>query len=320
MKCGCEALLKAINAYIEKVDDNLVEALKEAGFIDTDATVEEISRLEESVAQALKNQTGYFTDATGDAVDLKTFADEIWPGIKLNDDLNEKLRLIFQEEFTTYMPELASHYTTQIDPELVANNISKRTTSWILQWSEELGEKMKLTSHTEIETILSTGLKEGKSVAEFTQSILDSGIRDEYYKARRVSVTETLRAHSYAQEEAIIQSPAVEGKEWVHTGSYRNEPRQNHVDISGTIVPKGDPFTLEGADGTTYYPMFPRDSILPPGESVNCHCIHRGIVSEDILGLPIEERRRLQAEAIAEDDGKWELELDAKNKAKAGIE
>ena len=90
--------------------------------------------------------------------------------------------------------------------------------------------------------------------------------------------------------------------------------------MSGVIVPKDEPFTLEGLDGVTYYPMYPRDPILPPGESINCHCIHRGIVNADILGLPLEERQRLQQEAIDADDGAWEKELDAKNKAKAGIE
>ena len=106
----------------------------------------------------------------------------------------------------------------------------------------------------------------------------------------------------------------------VHTGSFRNDPRPNHQAMSGQIVPKNEPFTLTGADGSTYYPQYPRDPILPASESVNCHCIHRGIASEKILGLSIEERRRLQAEAIAEMDAAWEAELNAKNKAKAGIE
>lgn len=320
MSCGCEKLLKAIDAYIQKADDALEEALEAAGFIEPGDTVKEISRMEGRVARALKRQTSYILDAAEEAVDLKTFAQDVWPGIKLDDDTAAKLRLVFVEELGEYLPELASHYTSRIDPELTVNAITKRTGAWIEQWSEELGQIMKLNSHEEIENILAAGLKEGQSVAEFTQAILDSGIRDEYYKARRVAVTETLRAHSYAQEEALVQSPAVESKEWVHTGSHMNEPRENHVAMNGTVVPKDEPFELEGADGVTYYPMFPRDSILPPGEAVNCHCIHRGIVSEEVLGLPLEERRRLQAEAIEADDGKWEEELDARNRAKAGIE
>ena len=61
MSCGCEKLLKAIDAYIRKADDDLEEALAEAGFLDTDDTVKEISRMESRVARALKKQTGYIT-------------------------------------------------------------------------------------------------------------------------------------------------------------------------------------------------------------------------------------------------------------------
>jgi len=76
---------------------------------------------------------------------------------------------------------------------------------------------------------------------------------------------------------------------------------------------------LTGIKGGLWHPMYPRDTSLPPEESINCHCIHRGIVSEHILGLPLEERQRLQQEAIDADDGRWESELDAMNRSKAGI-
>ena len=87
---------------------------------------------------------------------------------------------------------------------------------------------------------------------------------------------------------------------WKHTGGHRNKPRENHqrlADGDGAIVRKDQPFTLEGADGNVYHPMYPRDSILPTGESVNCHCIHQGIVNEDVLGLSLEERQELQRRA-----------------------
>ena len=41
---------------------------------------------------------------------------------------------------------------------------------------------------------------------------------------------------------------------------------------------------------------------------------------DPILGLSLEERRRIQQEAIDEMDDEWEKELDRKNRAKAGIE
>ncbi len=104
---------------------------------------------------------------------------------------------------------------------------------------------------------------------------MDGGWRTEYYQARRVALTEVLRAHAVAHEESIQQSPATDRKEWVHTGAHKNEPRQNHIDMSGQIVLKNQPFTLHSVDGDTYYPMHPLDIILPACESVNCHCIHR---------------------------------------------
>lgn len=320
MGCSCKPLLTAIEAYIAKADDSLEDTLREAGFLDTEGTVKEIGDLEERIASALKSETALIIGAANDAVDLTAFAQEIWPGVKLTDDLEKKLRKIFLKEFKKFMPGLVKQYAAQIDSEVVAAGITKRTLGWATSWSEELGQIMKLNSHTEIEAILTKGLKNGRSVAEFTQDILDSGIRDEYYKARRVAITETLRAHSYAQADAITQSPAAESKEWVHTGSYRNEPRENHVKLSGTVVPKAAAFELDGNDGKTYYPMFPRDTSLPAGESVNCHCIFRAIASASVLGLPLEERKRLQVEAVAADDAAWEAELDAKNRAKAGIE
>ena len=314
------ALIKAIDAYIKKADDDLQEMLEDAGFIDPEGTVEEMSKLEILIAATLKEETEYILDSLKGAIDLEAYARDIWPGVKLNDDLAAKLQQTFLEEFTELMPKLASQYNFQIDPELTISTVTQRTTAWIKDWSEELGEIMQLNSHKELETILETSLKEGRSVAETTQAILDSGIRDEYYKAQRVAQTEMLRAHSVAQHESFVQSPAVTEKMWRHTGSHMNNPRQNHVDMDGKRVPVDEPFELMGADGTKHRPMYPRDTNLPPGESINCHCIEQGIVSEEVLGLPLEERQRLQQEAIDADDGEWEKELDARNRARSGFD
>jgi uncharacterized protein with gpF-like domain len=203
---------------------------------------------------------------------------------------------------------------------LKLERVSKCTTAWVKEWSEELGEIMQLNSHKEIEKILTKGLQDGKGIAEFTSDIINSGIRNEYYKARRVAVTEVLRAHSVAQQEAFMQSPAVSEKMWKHTGEYRNTPRENHVDMNGQRVPVDEPFDLTGLDGSSYSPMYPRDTSLPPEESINCHCICQPIVSEEILGLSLEERQALQQQIVDDMDDAWEEELDAANRAKAGID
>lgn len=316
----CGPLIKAIDAYIARADDGLADALGAEGYLKPKKTVKYVQDVEDGVAEALLDETDYILAEAEKAVDLETFAEDVWPRVKVNDAAKVKLTTVFAESLDKFMPEYVGYYLTQTDRELKLAQVSKRTTAWVQSWSKDLGEIMQLNSHKEIERILEKGLAEGQGMAEFTRTILDSGIRDEYYKARRVAVTEVLRAHSVAQQEAFMQSPAVSEKMWKHTGEYRNEPRQNHVDMDGQRVPVEEPFELTGADGGTYAPMYPRDPILPPEESINCHCISQPVVNEEILGLPLEERQRLQQEAVDAMDDEWEKELDAKNKAKAGID
>ena len=315
----CATLIKAIDRYIEKADEDLADALGEEGYAGSAETVEAMHALEDKVAQALVEETELFTAEASKAASLEEFAKK-WKGIKSADALAGQLKDVFEESFTEFMPKFVGMYLERTDKMLKLDKISKITTGWVKDWSGQLGELMQLDSHRQIEEILATGLENGDDIATFTRAILDSGIRDEYFKARRASLTEVLRAHSVAQQEAFMQSPSVTGKLWRHTGTYRNEPRQNHVDMDGTVVGKAEPFTLIGINGDTFYPMYPRDPILPPEESINCHCVDEPIVNEEILGLPLEERKRLQQEAIEEMDDAWEAELDAKNKAKAGIE
>ena len=320
MCMACQPLIKAINAYLAKADGDLADALKAEGYAEPQATIGYMQGIEDDVAEALVEETDYFLAEAEKAADLETFAADIWPRVKLNDRLKAKLATAFTEHLSEFMPEFVAYYIAQTDRSLKLEVVSKRTVAWVESWSEQLGEIMQLNSHKEIETILTKGLKDGTGIASFTREILDSGIRDEYYKARRVALTEVLGAHSVAQQEAFMQSPAVVDKAWKHTGAYRNEPRQNHVDMDGQRVPKDAPFSLTGIKSGTYEPMYLRDIILPPEERINCHCICQPVVSEDILGLPLEERQRLQQEAIDNMDDAWEKELDARNKAKAGIE
>ncbi|KAB0577238.1 phage Mu protein F like protein [Fusobacterium naviforme] len=318
--CSCNSLIKAIDRYIAKADGDLADALGKEGYQRPKKTLKYAEEIEDEVADALIDETDYFVRNFEEAADLESFAKKVWPKVKLNDGLKAKLATVFVEQLNDFIPEFIGYYLKWTDKSLTLTQVSKRTTAWIATWSEDLAGIMQLNSHNEIERILSKGLEEGIGMGEFTRRILESGIRDEQYKARRVAVTEVLRAHSVAQQEAFRQSPAVSEKMWRHTGEYRNEPRKNHEDMDGQRVPVEEPFELIGADGETYYPMYPRDTNLPPGESINCHCIIQPVVSEEILGLSLEERQALQQQAIDEMDDEWEKELDAKNKAKAGID
>ncbi len=310
-------LIKSIEQYIAKADDELEEKLTDEGYTSPKETVKNINDIEDEISDAMDTQTEAFTDSLKDAIvyalSLEFFLSDKWPQFMENDKIGEDLLEIFKKGFSDMLPKLVENYLMETDAELVVDQITKRTTAWIESWSEELANLMKINSHSELEKILRDGLNDGNGIDDIVRDITENGIRNTRYKARRVAITETLRAHSYAREESIRQSPVATGREWVHTGGHRNEARQNHADMNGQIVGKDEAFELVGKDGVTYHPMFPRDMNLPASESVNCHCIHRAVIDKEILGLSLEERKRLQAEAIAADDEAWEAELKAKN-------
>ena len=89
--------------------------------------------------------------------------------------------------------------------------------------------------------------------------------------------------------------------------------------MDGQIVLKNEPFEMVGKDGKTYYPQYPRDPILPVGETANCHCFAQDVLDTDMKDKPLKERQELQSKAVEDDDAAWEKELDERNKAKAGI-
>lgn len=323
----CQPLIKAIDDYLQKANDNLAATLKTVGFEAPKKTVKYINSIEDAVAEALKAETDYIVAEAEKAGSLFEFAAK-WQKIKDGDALDTAIADIFAQNFEEFVPAYVKRYIAETDPELAygkvkkdatADRISNKTSAWIQSWSGELGSMMKLNSSNEIENILTTGLQSGEGVAWFTQQLMESGIRDEYYKVRRVAVTEVLRAHSVAQQEAFMQDPSVEKKKWRHSGSYRNSPRQNHVDMDGQIVAKNEPYTLYGAEGGIYYPMYPRDSSLPAGESINCHCISQPVADEDILGMSLEEREQLRQEAIDNMDTEWEEERASETRTTAGV-
>lgn len=322
----CGNLIKAIDAYIAKADSDLAATLGDEGYIEPQETVEAISSLEERVAATLLSETDYIIKAVNKADSLAQFQMDIWPKLKEGDTLQDDLQAVFLEEFGDIVRRFAGLYfsaienggsVTKASVEIV--RVSKQTTAWVQNWSQELAGIMKLNSHKEIESILTAGLEDGIGIPEFSRNIMSSGIRDEWYKARRIAVTEVLTAHRAGQQEAYLQSPSTSAKMWRHTGIYINGPRQNHKDMDGRKVPKDQPFELLGADGHFYHPMFPGDPVLPPGERIECHCTTQGVVNEDVLGLPLEERKRLQQEAVDELDDKWFKEQEDRNKELAGI-
>lgn len=318
MCMNCQPLIKAIDRYLKKADEDFEDTLKSEGRVLPEETVDAMNAIEHAATSALIEETEYFIEEIQKHKDLNELM-KVFEKIKDRDDYCDAIREAISEQFHKLIPALVRQYVKVIDKDIKITAISRRAYTWIDNWSQNLANLMKLKSHKQIENILKKGLDVGSDISSVTLDILNSGIRNEYYRARTVAVTEILRAHNVAKWEADMQNPSVEEKMWRHTGAHKNQPRENHVAIDGQRVPVNQPFTLLGADGVTYYPMYPADPDLPVGETANCHCQAQSIVNEEILAMPLEARQALQQKIIEEMDDEWEKELDARNRAKAGI-
>ncbi len=316
--CQCQGLIRAIDRYIEKADVDLSKTLDDAGFAKAKASVSNITALEDKLAEILTGQTSEITKTIVEAGDLES-AIKVVEKYFAEDETRELLIGTLKEFYEENIPELATVYIREAENDMVVSQIRQRTVSWIKSWSDDLADLMQLTSKEQIEDLISSALENGEGVEELKRRLVVDGVRNEEYRARATSLTEMLRAHSVAREEAIQQSPATDRKMWLHSGGHKIAPRENHVAMNRQIVPKEKPFTLLGRSGSTFLPKFPRDPSLPAEEVINCHCTHVPVVNDDVLGMPLEERQKLQQQIIDEDDGAWEEELNARNKAKAGI-
>lgn len=256
--CGCQCLIKAIDRYIEKADNDLSKTLDDAGFVNAEDSVDSIADLEDKLAEVLTDQT---TDiektilATGDLTAALKVVEEFFAEDETRQRLVEALKEFYEEN----VPTLSTVYIQEAEDDLVVSQIRQRTVSWIKSWSDDLADLMQLTSKEQIESFISSALKKGEGVEDLKRQLVVDGIRNEEYRARATSITEMLRAHSVAREEAIQQSPATDRKGWLHSGGRGITPRENHVAMNGQIVAKEKPFTLYGRDGSTYHPMYPRD-------------------------------------------------------------
>ena len=64
----CGPLIKAIDAYIEKADSDLEDALAEEGYGKSKKTVRYIEDIEDEVAEAHKEETDYFVTHAEDSI------------------------------------------------------------------------------------------------------------------------------------------------------------------------------------------------------------------------------------------------------------
>lgn len=318
-----DSLIDSIDVLIAKADDDLGETLTSEGYVKAKTAVDTVSDIEDALTEALNGHTDEVLAALQDSNSLNDFMVWSWEGIKDEDTLRKAIYDALFQRLKDMLAESTEGFIDAYEPDLLAEHtaediLTEPAAEFVKNWSEELSRLMKLETNDQIEKILLDAQKDALSVDETALKITESGIRDPGYRSRRVALTEVLRAESYGQIEAMRQCPTVVEKEWHHTGAHKNTPRPGHVAISGQRKKIDEPFDLVGADGVTYHPMVPRDTNLPPGESVNCHCIMQRIQSEEALGMTVEERRALRQKYIDQTNKEWE-ENDTARKTEEAI-
>lgn len=306
-KSQAKAIISAIDRYIRKAEEEEEEELKEIGYPEAAATVAIMAGLEEKIAEAIDNQSSRFCASLADYGSLEAYIKDGLSDFISDDAIQDEIREILGEYSDSMLEEFTKAYLDEAGMEWVGE-YTNRTVDAVQHWVEDTTQYFAESSFVQLSKILENGVKAGKGVDTIAREILSEGIRDTYYKARRVAQTEVLRMHSYAAFEAMVQDSDTEMKEWHHTGAHKNRPRPNHVAMSGTTVPKMERFELHGADGCIYHPMYPRDSCLPASESVNCKCIIRTQIGNPDMTLDTEEKKKRQREAIEADNQRWEEE------------
>ncbi|MGR5983858.1 phage minor head protein [Bacillus cereus] len=300
-----DKLLVSINEWIAKADtDDFIAALP-ADLEVLNMLPGYVEEFEKEIAKLLRKQKKYFVDG------LKNYTkkDAVEKGIKIKDIIDFVTGSLFgadifakslsktARKFLDYtMKDMTKAFMDAIDPDIQFNIFSKRTTKWIGSWSEDLGKMMQINSHKAVEHVLNEGLEKGKGIREIARE-LEKRPEFDRKRARRTAATEVLASCSASQFESYLQSPAVTGKKWRHSGAKNNQPRDNHVAYDGTTVPIEEEFKLPGSGETC---MFPRDNSLSAKERVNCKCVLQPVVDNNILGLSEEEKQRIREETLKE--------------------
>lgn len=320
MKYDVSPLIDAIDRCIAKEDEDLEATLTAEGFAAAKKAVDAISKLEDSITDALSEDADKFLDGILEVENVREFLENVWPDIKDTEELTETLRKIFREQFDDLLRSFTYEWMLAENPVLagVDDRITNPAEDFIYGWSGELARLMNLSTKDHMERILLKAQKESMTIEEVSDAIADSGIRQCGYRSRRVAITEVLRVESYSQLEGMIQNPLCYKKCWVHTNEAK-VPRENHIAIDGQEVFKREAFTLVGADGITYYPQCPRDTSLPAAESIHCHCRMETIKDDNALGMTDEELKELRKKTMDEIDAEYEA-WENKFKEDYGIE
>lgn len=295
-------LIQQINEFVMKADgtQELEELLE--GHPNKKKIISSINSYETTIGKLLRDQKAEFIAALklaaeGKSVDdpiVQAIADTLMEEVEGKDEFDVKMGTTSSDFLSVTVPDLTSAVMDAIDKDIAFDTLSPRTLEWIDEWSKDLGELMKLTTHENVYNTLRNGIEQGLSIQDIELELREHA-QFNRNRARRTAITEVLTANSVSQYEAYIQSPAVTGKTWLHSGPKAIDPRPHHVELDDTTIPLEEEFSVGN-----FSARYPRDTLLPASERVYCHCVLAPSVDEEILGLSKEEKEAIREQQMNE--------------------
>ncbi|WP_336805310.1 phage head morphogenesis protein [Bacillus subtilis] len=303
MNTKTDKLLESLNVFIQKAEESEREKLMESvpDFPGLSKIPNFVEEYEKGIAKLLRRQRKKFLDGLKGFVskDSKETLEALLVFFTQNlfaeDEFEEEFQELTKGFLQQTIEELAVVIMDSIDPEVPFKVLSNRTINWIKDWSKKLARIMKLNTHEAVENVLTDAIENGISIQDIELTLKDLPQFDRE-RARTTAITEVLAASSAAQHESYAQSPSVKKKKWRHSGSKKNNPRENHIDLDGTVIGVDEEFQIPGSSESC---MFPRDPKLSAGERVHCHCVLSPVVDNEILGLSAEEKEKIRREVLA---------------------
>lgn len=299
-----DKLIRTINTLVEKASEEEFEKelLDQAGLENIPAFVE---TFEKDISNLLLLQRSYYINQLKKTVikaEKPLTIEELFQyysnDLFVGDDFRKNMSKKASDFLTATTKDISKTVMKSLDKDVSFQRLSGRSVSWIKEWSGDLASLMKISTQSEVEGVLIKALSEGKGIQHVGLALKDLPAFDRK-RARTTAITEVLTAASVAQQEAFEQSPAVEGKKWKHSGSKGIEPRASHIELSGTVVPVDEQFTVPGSGELAKYP---RDTNLSARERIHCHCVIGPAVNEDILGWTKEDKEEERKEVMNELD------------------
>lgn len=293
-----DKLLKSINSFIDKADDDISEDASDfPGLEDLQATVDDF---EADIASLLRDQKKRYVDefksfvSKDDKETIEAYLAYIKKDMFAADEFAEEFGEKAASFLDSTVEDLARAMMESIDPDIPLRVLSKSTTDWINRWSMDLADIMEVSTHKALEDNLLTAIEEGESIADVELRMKNMSQFDRN-RARVTARTEILTASSRAHYESFKQSPSVTGKQWKHSGGKKITPRESHVAMDGTVIELDEYFVVDGEEG-----LYPRDVTFSAKNRANCGCALGPQVDESISRLSKEEKEEIRQEVLEE--------------------